>query len=390
MRKTLDRPGCTPVERSKRKMAGLMVLLLLVGTGAVFAAEEGINGGLDDLFRFMAVNRSTTARDQLSLELLEFDESEADREASRIYNVGVYEQGFDNTLKRDVAPLEATSRITVERHRQEAEPVRREAELYRAVQTWRLTGEQWKREEALLALTREDSRFSALRHEAGIISDSDLANAVAAVKSAELGLERVRLQLNSAAMEINRLIGAELDAPVTLEGEIALLESSFSNGELVETWLASALEADNGRLSIVENIVLLDLKLEISTDFLTDTHSRVVRLKRDREDARLQMRDTESRIEADLRNRLNDRLTAVDQLELARLDLQMAERRKQQMVARQNVGMASRVDLIPRDRELLHAEYAVTAAIASLNNQEVALRSLTGIRMGPVQEVDSE
>lgn len=368
-----------------RKLALLIMAILLASVTTVLAAEGTLQLALKDLYGVMTANKTTAALDALNIQVLQNNKADAAKEAAKIFNVGVYEQGFDNTVSRDVVPLEADSRIASAKLAQAQAPFQRERDLYKAIQSLILVREQLKMEEKQLALTREEAQTAHVRYDAGILTGTDLRDAEASVESAVLNLDKLRLSAESAALEVKTLAGADFqDELVQAETDsITLLDTGFSDSKKVDGWIADAQKADVGVFDKSEALRFLDMKLEVAKRFIPETNDRVIMMRRDREDARLTLLDVKTAIEANLRNRLNDRLTAVDQLELAKKDLDMANKRQAQAELKLKAGTYSRSDMIPRERDVMRASFAIASATADLNGKEADLRALIGAKMLP-------
>lgn len=368
-----------------RTAALVMVIVLLAGVTTVFASEDAVKHALADLYGLMMQNRSTAQLDELEIKVLENAKGDADREAAKIFNTGVYEQGFDNALTRDVAPVEAQSKIEQQKRAQAVEPLQREAALYKAIQTLQLSRAEQQSQTRLLALTREEAAIAKARFDAGVISAADLSDAESAVVSAELGLDKLVLKLQAAELAVNRQAGTELDAVLeaTEKDGIVLLATLFADPAGTDGWIAAAQQRDAGLFQKSETLRLLDLKLKLAVTYIPETHSRVIEMRRDREDARLALEDARAGVEVNVRNLLNDRLTAAESLEMAKLDLEQATRRRSQAQTRLEAGLLSRADLIARDREVENAQQAILTATANLNGKEADLRVLVGEHLIP-------
>lgn len=368
-----------------RKLAFLMVVVMLASVTTVLAAEDSVKHALKDLYALMTAGGTTAALDSLEIRVLEKDKADAVSDSAIIFNVGVYEQGFDNTVKRDIVPLEIDSRISLEKLRQSQAPILRERDLYKAIQSLVLVLEQQKLEVKLLALTREEARTARARYDAGILTEADLKEAEAAVESAVLNLDKLRLSADSAALEVKTLSGADFGDELvqTEKDSVILLDTRFSDTSKADGWIAAAQNADTGVFEKSESLRILDLKLDIARKFIPDTNDRVITMLRDREDARLSLQDAKTAIEANLRNRLNNRLTAADQLELARKDLEMAERRRAQAEQKLKAGLFGRADMVSRERDVLRAMFGIVSATVGLNSQEADLRALAGDKVLP-------
>ncbi len=370
----------------KGRMAALVVvIILLAGVTTVFASENAVKHALADLYALMAQNRSTAQLDALEIKVLENAKGDADREAAKIFNTGVYEQGFDNAVTRDVAPVEAQSMIERQKRVQAAEPLQREADLYKAVQNLLLARAENDLQTRLLALSREEASIAKTRFDAGVISASDLKDAETAVSSAELNLEKLALKLQAAELAVNRQAGTGLDTVLeaTEKDGITLLDTLFADPDGTDGWVAVAQQRDAGTFEKSETLRVLDLKLKLVVNYMPETHSRVIKMRRDREDARLALVDANAGVEVSVRNLLNDRLTAAESLALAKLDLEQAQRRRSQAQTRFEAGLLSRADLIARDRDVENAQYALLAATATLNGKEADLRVLIGKDLVP-------
>ena len=368
-----------------RTAALVMVIVLLAGVTTVFASEDAVKHALADLYGLMTQNRSTAQLDELEIKVLENAKGDADREAAKIFNTGVYEQGFDNALTRDVAPVEAQAKIEQQKRAQAVEPLQREAALYKAIQTLQLSRAEQQSQTRLLALTREEAAIAKARFHAGVISAADLSDAESAVVSAELGLDKLVLKLQAAELAVNRQAGTELDAVLeaTEKDGIVLLATLFADPAGTDGWIAAAQQRDAGLFQKSETLRLLDLKLKLAVTYIPETHSRVIEMRRDREDARLALEDARAGVEVNVRNLLNDRLTAAESLEMAKLDLEQATRRRSQAQTRLEAGLLSRADLIARDREVENAQQAILTATANLNGKEADLRVLVGEHLIP-------
>lgn len=368
-----------------RKLAFLLVAILLASVTTVLAAEGNLQLALKDLYGVMTTNKTTVALDALNIQVLKNDKADAVSKAAIIFNVGVYEQGFDNTLTRDVTPLEADSRIASAKLGQAQAPFQRERDLYKAIQSLILVREQVKMEEKLLILTREEAKTARLRYDAGILTETDLLDAEASIESAVLNLDKLRLSAESAALEVKSQAGTDFqDELVQAETDsITPLATVFSDPTKVDGWIAAAQKADVGVFDKSEALRFLDMKLEIAKRFIPETNDRVITMRRDREDARLSLLDAKTAIEANLRNRLNDRLTAVDQLELAKKDLVMAGRRQALAELKLKAGTYGRPDMISPERDMMRAAFAIVSATADLNGKEADLRALIGAKVLP-------
>jgi hypothetical protein len=64
---------------------------------------------------------------------------------------------------------------------------------------------------------------------------------------------------------------------------------------------------------------------------------------------------------------------------LAYKGLDLAKRHRVQDAIRQEAGLIGRSDIIPRERDVLRAEYGIVSAIAAVNMIEADLRALVGI-----------
>lgn len=366
--------------RISKKLAICLVCVLLAGASTALAAEEAIRVAISELQSRMAVNRANTERDRLDLLVLEQGHKEAENEASKIFNTGLYLQGYDNTVIRDILPKEAKSRIEAEKRSQEREPLLRDAALFKAIQSLKLARARLQSEALLVELTAEALELTEAQYRAGVIPSSEAENARANLRSEKLGLEKLAISVDSAVLEVNRLAGTSFDTSLeeTTAADILLLETEFSDINELPQWISSAQESDPSIFSQEESLRFLDLRLELAEDFLPVGHSRIIELKRDREDVVLDLADMKVGKEVDLRNKLNDRLTAVENLELAMLDMEMANRRKALADARYAAGVIRKTDIINTQKELISSGLAVVSATAALNSQEVDLRVLVG------------
>lgn len=371
-----------------RGLALVMVVVLLAGVTTVFGAEDAVKTALSDLYALMHQNRTTAELNRLDLLLLHNDIADADQESSKIFTTGVYEQGFNNTVTRDVTPDEARSRLEQEKRSQAREPLVREGALHKAIQSLLLSKSQLQTETTLLTLTREEVAIAEARFKAGILSAADLEDAKAAITSAELSLKKLQLSVDAAELEINRLAGTDLDTELASGDTIVLLSSTFADMSALAEWEEMAKAADPAVFAKSEALRLLDRKLEIAKNFIPDTHSRTVQLRRDREDTRLALKDTEDGIVVNLRNGLNDRLTAVENLELALLDQDIARRKQALAKARYDAGVANKLDLIAAEKSVVQAQQSVRSATVALNRVETELRVLVGLPL-PESVVDT-
>jgi len=363
-----------------RKIALLLTFTLLAGVTTAFAAEEAIQIALSGLYEQMMANKTTTALDKLELQVRENNKADSLKEAAKIFNTGVYEQGFDNTLTRDVVPLQAESSIASEKISQAKAPIDREAGLYKAIQSLVQLREQRKMDEKLLALTREEATAARTRYEAGILSATEWDDAEDAVTNALLDLEKRDLTIASASLEVKRLAGTDFDTELLVSetDAIAQLDTLFADSAKLPEWITSARKVDAAYFDKTETLRFLDMKLEIAKGFIPETHSRVIEMRRDREYARLALVDAQDGIEVAVRNLLNDRLTATEQVTLAKKELEMAKRRLSQANLKKDAGVFGRSDVIPNERAVLRAEFGVVSAVAALNAKEADLRALIG------------
>jgi hypothetical protein len=363
------------------KLALIMAGLLLAGVTTVLASEGAVKLSLANLYDLVTADGAKAALDTLNVQLLESDKADSVKTAANIFNTGVYEQGFDNTLIRDVMPLEAESRIISEKLLQSQEPVMRETDLHKAIQSLLMLREQQLLDEKLLVLTREEADIAKSRHAAGLMSEADWTDSVAAVEFALLDLGRVDIIVEQAELEVMNQAGTSFDAELTYPetGSATLLETKFEEAAGLQEWLSEAEKSDVGIFDKSESLRFLNMKLEIAKKFIPDTHVRVIEMLRDREYAILALAGAESGIELNLRNLLNDRITAIEQLELAYKGLDLAKRHRVQDAIRQEAGLIGRSDIIPRERDVLRAEYGIVSAIAAVNMIEADLRALVGI-----------
>lgn len=357
----------------------VVVLALLVSVSSVFAVEDDVKFALSELYGLMAQNKTTTELDRLDLQVLENDKAEAEKEAAKIFTTGPYEQGFDNTVTRDVKPVEAASRIEQEKRAQAREPLVREANLYKAIQSLLLTKAQQQAETRLLTLTREEVAIAEARFKAGILSATDFESAKDAIVSGEHGLKKLALSVSLAELEVNRIAGTDPDAVIDANASITLLETAFADISALPEWEKMANAADPGVFTKSEALRILDLKLAIAKNFIPDSHSRVVQMRRDREDTRVGLRDAVDGIAVGLRNGNNDLLTARENLEIAQLELNLAKRKQSLAKTRYDAGVANKLDLISAEKAVVQAEQSVRSAIVTLNRNEVDLRLLVGM-----------
>ena len=357
----------------------VVVLVLLVGVSSVFAAEDAVKYALSELYGLMAQNKTTASLDQLELRVLDNEKADADKDAAKILTVGVYEYGYDNTLTRDIKPQEVLSRIAQEKRVQAREPLVREGELYTAIESLLLKKAQQQTETRLLALTREEVAIAEARFKAGILSVADLESAKDAIASAEHGLKKGALSISLAELEVNRIAGMDPDTALDANAEILLLETAFADLSAMPKWEEMANAADPNVFAKSEALRILDLKLKTAKEFIPDTHSRVVQMLRDREDARLALKDAVDGIAVNLRNGSNDRLTSAENLEFARLELDLSKRKQNLAKTRYDAGVANKLDLISAEKAVVQAEQSVRSAIVSLNRNEVDLRLLVGL-----------
>jgi outer membrane protein TolC len=357
----------------------VLVAVLLAGITTVFAAEDTLMAALEDLYATMYGNRNTVTLNQLDIQLIENEIEDADQESAKIFNTGVYEQGYNNTVTRDVTPDEARSRLEQEKRAQAREPLVKEGALHKAIEALRLSRAQLQTETRLLALTKQEVAIAEARYTAGIISLADLEDARATVTAAELSLEKLALSVASAELEVNSLAGTDLDTLLQGGDEVVLMETRFGDMSALPEWEELAKAADPALFAKAEALRILDLKIAIAKNFIPDNHSRVIQLKRDREDARVALQDTTDGIVVNLRNTLNDRLTAAENLELALLDQDMAARRQTLAKARYDAGVANKLDLIAAEKAVVQAQQSVWSATVSLNRVETDLRVLTGL-----------
>ncbi len=365
-----------------RKIALILVAIMLLGVSTAFAAEDAVKVALNDFYALMQSNKTTSDLNTLTVKVLENTKAEADKEAAKIFATGVYEQGYDNTITKIIAPQEAASKIVQEKMSQEAAPLQREGSLYKALQAYKLLQQQKILDTKLLGLTREEAAMSKVRYDAGVISEADYIDKQITVEAAVLGLDQLNLSLASAALEVNRLAGTEFDTmPDAGTSEIAPLPSSFADNTKKTDWLASAIKADSGIFQQTENLRFMDLRIKTAKDFIPDTHSRVIEMKRDREDARLSLEDSKTGVEVNLLNKLNEMATALDKLTLSKKDLEMAKRRMAQAKIRLDAGIYGRADMIGQERAVLQVEFDIVNKTAAINSIEVDLRMLVGVKV---------
>ena len=373
-----------------RKVALIIAVVMVIGITTAFAAENALKTAFSGLYDLMQTNKTTVALNDLNVKVLENSKTDADEEAAKIFAVGVYEQGFDNTVKKTITPLESQSEIAIEKMQQELAPLGREKELFKAIQSYQMANAQLALENKLFTLTKEETAAATIRYEAGIISEADYKDKLAAIDSAELNINKLKLSIASAALEVNKQTGMELSTEKIVTGDeeakeeptaISVLPTKFADMTQKTMWLEAAYQNDSHLFSQMEDLRFLDLKLKTAKDFIPDTHSRVIEMKRDREDSRLTIVNTKTGIEVNLLNKLNDRLSAVERLELSKKDLDMANRQMSQAKLKLDAGLYGRADIIPKERMILQTEFDVMSKMAALNQIEVDLRALTGMNI---------
>lgn len=205
----------------------------------------------------------------------------------------------------------------------------------------------------------ESTRF---RHSQGMLSDVDLLAAESQLATAEADLNKAQAGLKGARMQLNRIMGRELEAPFELVDEFAYEPVAISLEEALAGAVKLRLELQRAR----DTLALREKELAVSDPAYTPpltVKKAELAVKR----ARLELEETETSILLEVRQNYQAAKEGEARIPIQQKNLTRAKESLRITEARYNAGVITSVDLIDAQRAAFQAETQLIQAVFDYN-----------------------
>lgn len=205
----------------------------------------------------------------------------------------------------------------------------------------------------------DSTRF---RHSQGMLSDVDLLAAESQLATAETDLNKAQASHANARMQMNRIMGRELEVPFELVDEFAYAPVQVSLEEALAGAVEQRLELQRAR----DTLTLREKELAVSDPAYTPPLT-VKKAQAAAKRAQLELKETEIGILLEVRQNYQTVKEGEARIPIQQKNLVRAKESLRITEARYNAGVITSVDLIDAQRAAFQAETQLIQAVFDYN-----------------------
>ncbi|MBP7175715.1 MAG: TolC family protein [Thermoclostridium sp.] len=294
---------------------------------------------------------------------------------------GTLQQIVENSILREVTPLEAETAIETAR-RQKADNERViKAEVYQEMMRVLLARDSVTLKEQKLELAEEKLKIDKIQYQEGLIAEADIINEDLAISVDKLDLVKAQTQLKSNILDIKQRLHVDLgdENQIAFDYKLDKVGTHYVLGFFnLNNAIDKAIAADTSVYSKEKAIEYAQMKLDLTAERLKPGNDYYDKKVYEVEAAQKALYDAKTNLEVSIRNAHNDLLTALDALELANKKLDLENSRLNTLKTKLNAGVISRRDMIDTEINVVSRKQEVLQAICDFNVKNDVLRDLLG------------
>lgn len=202
----------------------------------------------------------------------------------------------------------------------------------------------------------------------GVSTTTDLTNQKIAVQSQEMKIIELQASLEAAKIELNHLVGNNLDAELNLEDNITLMNFVTYDGKQAYA------DRYEKYPDIYEKTILLEAKtieFDLYADKYLETNKEYKTALYNKQIAEINLADAKKNYEVSLRQAYNKLLNALDSYKLSVKQLELQNKLYEDTNLKYTLGLVNSEEVLLAEEAKLNAEYAVTSAIVNFNTARI-------------------
>lgn len=357
----------------KKILMGIIGLSLIMSV-TVFADEIASIFDFNTLGEKAVENSLSLTASQLTLDNKLLDQEETEKDAFNADQMGGDRVTFiNNRIIVESDTLIAAMEVKLAEMALEKESVDLKNTLYKKGMAYQLLEDEIALNEKLLAnegVYQENIEKKVIN---GVATSTDLTNQAIVYQNQEIKLIELKASLEALSIEINHLLGQDLDEEIVIEDQIKkMLFTEFDVNELYENRYENYPDIYRKTVELESKTIIFDLYaskyLETNKEYKTALY--------DMQLAEIALSDAKKDFEVSLKSTYNTYLNAYDAYELAVKQLELQDKLYADTKLRYDLGLVNDEELLKAEASQLNAEYALTEAIYNFNVSRIDLDAL--------------
>ncbi len=347
-----------------KKIIGVVVLAFSIGM-VTFADEiaEILN---IDLLGEKAVETSVRLEaSQLTLDNKELDLEEANKDAINANQIGGDRVTYiNNMIKVNSDTLIAEMNVELAKMSLAKEEEELKSNIRKKGMNYILSEKNIAHNQKLLEYKNSYKEFAATRLDKGVATSTDLTNKTIDVQSQELKILELTSGFEGLKIEINHLIGKDLNDELNLEDELKVYTFMEMNvGEIYEARVDKFTDVYTKSETLKSKVIIFDLYadkyLETNKEYKTALYNKQI--------AEIEYEEAKKTFEVSLRTSYNNYVNNYKTYKLTVKQAELSNKLYDDAKLKYELGLISQEALLNAEEAKLNSDYSVESAIYNFN-----------------------
>lgn len=340
----------------KRLICILITLFILVSSVSAFAAGTNLNLSIDEAKKLAVENSKQGIIDELNIKVKEIILQESK------YSI-LPESGSptDNAYKVGVQPIIVETDLELAKRTKINDENSLKLNVYKSALDILLAQKQLDLEKQKLGILQEKYIMVKARYVQKTAIESDVLDTEYSVGNKEADVVLAQDSVDSAKMKLVGLLSLSVK-DTTLEIKDDLKYEALSKSDIDEIVEAS-LKSNAGVYEKSQNIKAKEKNLEELGHYIKENNTTYLGAEYDLEIAKLDLAETKTQLEVDIRSRYNNLLTQKDKVELAQKALKLASKKFTVVETKLKKGIVNKEGFLNEKENYLNAIYQNDLAI---------------------------
>ena len=357
-----------------KKRISLIVTILFITTITTAFAVEGLKFSISESKTLATANSKQAAVDDLTIRTKESALKDAEKDANKSTGANTKIDKLNNKIAKEVSTVKAAADLEYAKRTKEENLKKLELEVYKATSNMLLIKKELEAEKGKQDILDEKYKMAEVRLKEGKLTENDLYDAKYAIDLKVIDVNKITKKLESANLELKRVLGLEMDA------DLIEIKDNLS--------LASIAKVDIEK--VVENALNNDVELFIKSEELKASEKTMEITKEDYEqgtvtydgnmlnleNAKVDFEDAKVNLEVSIRNKYSDVLTAKDKVELAQKWQTINKNKLENAEFKFEKGLVSKEEVLNVKEKYLDAQYQTYLAIYNYNTVKAEFDTL--------------
>lgn len=348
----------------KKRISIIITALLLTTITTVFAVE-GLKYSIEESKALATNNSKQKTIDDLNIKVKESALVDAEEDAKMSTGGNSKTDMLNNKIKQEVNPAKAAADLEYAKKTREENIKQLELDVYKATSNMLLIKKELLTEKGKQDILNEKYKMTEVRYKEGKLTENDVYDVKYTLDSKAIDVNRLTKKLETANLELKRLLGLNMDA------DLVEIKDDLVLGSKVDVDIEKVVEnALNSNVDVY--IKSEEFKASEKTMELTKTDYEQGTVTYDEnmlnlENAKVELEDSKVNLEVAIRNKYNDMLTAKDKVELAQKWELINKNKLDNVQFKYEKGLISKEEVLNTKEKYLDAQYQTYLAIYDFN-----------------------